>query len=285
MEHEFSLLGEKILEKKFDIARRVHEARLSEAGIEQKQFIAHIEENEIINIRVNFVSLFGEALKNGGNKDKAYNEIEKWGKETGEFAYNLGVPLDEALKDTSYYRSFLSEVIEEEIIKRNMSVKTVFGVARIIDPLLDHAVYCFSLTYVHINKKTLEAAKTAFLELSVPVVPLWNGIAILPLVGDIDTERARLLMEETLREAVRLKLSSLILDLSGVAIVDTMVADQLFNVISGLELIGVKTTLTGIRPEIAQTVVSLGIDFSNVLIKANLKQALTDLIFKNGNIK
>lgn len=285
MENEFSLLGEKILEKKFDIARRVHELRLSEASVEQQQFLAHIEEQELINIRANFVSLFGEALINGVNKEKAYDQIEKWGKETGEFAYNLGIPLDEALKDTSYYRSFFSEVIEEEIIKHNMSVKTAFRVARIIDPLLDHAVYCFSLTYVHINKKALEAAKTAFLELSVPVVPLSNGIAILPLVGDIDTERARLLMEETLREAVRLKLSSLILDLSGVVIVDTMVADQLFKVISGLELIGVKTTLTGIRPEIAQTVVSLGIDFSKVLIKANLKQALTDLISKNGDIK
>ncbi|HWO98238.1 MAG TPA: STAS domain-containing protein [Bacillus sp. (in: firmicutes)] len=285
MEHEFSLLGEKILEKKFDIARRVHEQRMFEMSVEQKQLLSQLEEKELINIRANFVGLFGQALIDRSNKGQAYDEIEKWGKETGEFAYNLGIPLDEALKDTSYYRNFLSEVIEDEIIKQDMSVKTVFGVARVIDPLLDHAVYCFSLTYVHINKKALEAAKTAFLELSVPVVPLSNGIAILPLVGDIDTERARLLMEETLREAVRLKLSSLILDLSGVVIVDTMVADQLFKVISGLELIGVKTTLTGIRPEIAQTVVSLGIDFSNVSIKANLKQALSDLIFKKGNIK
>ncbi len=66
-------------------------------------------------------------------------------------------------------------------------------------------------------------------------------------------------------------------DLSGVAIVDTMVADQLFKVIASLKLLGVQTTLTGLRPEIAQTVINIGVDFSNLSIKGNLKQALSDL--------
>jgi rsbT co-antagonist protein RsbR len=279
MEQELTLLGEKILEKKFEIARKVQDIRMAEMNQEMKQRLAQLEEQKIIDIRAYLISLFGEALKDGFDKEKAHKDMEKWGKETGEFAYSLGIPLDEALKDTSCYRRLLSETIEEEMIDGQMSVKSVFQVMRIIDPLLDHAVYCFSLTYVNMNKKALEAAKTAFLELSVPVVPLSDSVAVLPLVGDIDTERARLIMEETLKAAVQLKLSSLILDLSGVLVVDTMVADQLFKVISALELIGVNTILTGIRPEIAQTVVSLGIDFNNVPIKANLKQALTDLVF------
>ncbi|WP_409305559.1 STAS domain-containing protein [Peribacillus sp. SCS-155] len=279
MENELYFLGQKILDKKYEIASKVHEIRLSEASEEQRLLISKLrpKEEEIIEIRANFVALFGDVLVHGVDKQKAYKQIEEWGKETGEFSHSIGVPLDEALKDTSYYRSLISEVIEENVIQHEMSVKTVFAAARIIDPLIDHAVYCFSLTYVHFYKKNLEAAKTAFLELSVPVVPLSKGIAVLPLIGNVDTERARLLMEETLRESVKLNLQVLVLDLSGVVMVDTMVADQIFKVIGALELIGVKTILSGIRPEIAQTVVSLGLDFTNVPIKANLEQALSDL--------
>lgn len=282
MENELKILGETILEVKYEIAKKVHEIRLSGATEAQKQLISQLDEQEVINIRANFVAFFGEALIKGVDKEKAYNDIEKWGKETGQFAYSLGVPLDEALKDTAFYRTFISKIIEEAAIKRNLSVKTVFASARVIDPLLDHAVYCFSLTYVDFYKKTLESAKTAFIELSVPVVPLSKGIAVLPLVGNIDTERARLLMEKTLEEAGRLNLSHLILDLSGVVVVDTLVADQIFKVMDALKLLGVQTIITGIRPEIAQTVVSLGLDFSKQVTRATLQQALVDVhLFQN----
>ncbi|WNS77817.1 STAS domain-containing protein [Domibacillus sp. DTU_2020_1001157_1_SI_ALB_TIR_016] len=277
MENELKILGETIVEAKYDIAKKVHEIRLSEAAEAQKHLISQLDEQQAIEIRANFVSLFGEALILGVDKEKAYADIEKWGKETGRFIHSLGVPLDEALKDTAYYRAFISEVIEEAAVKHNMSVRTVFASARVIDPLLDHAVYCFSLTYIHFYKESLENAKTAFIELSVPVVPLSKGIAVLPLIGNIDTERAGLLMEETLKAAKRLNLTHLILDLSGVLMVDTMVADQIFKVIDALKLLGVQTILTGIRPEIAQTVVSLGLDFSKQVTWANLQQALADI--------
>ncbi|MGB8269892.1 MAG: STAS domain-containing protein, partial [Priestia megaterium] len=104
-----------------------------------------------------------------------------------------------------------------------------------------------------------------------------KGIAILPLIGEVDTERATLLLEETLKKANELKLSHLLFDLSGVMIVDTMVAQQIFNIVDALRLLGVKTMLIGIRPEVAQTMVHLGINFSEITVKANLEQALLSL--------
>ncbi|MGB8268087.1 MAG: STAS domain-containing protein, partial [Priestia megaterium] len=124
----------------------------------------------------------------------------------------------------------------------------------------------------------LERAQSAFLELSVPVVPLAKGMAILPLIGNIDTERANYLMEETLKSVNRLQLQRLILDLSGVYIIDTMVADRIFKVIDSLKLLGVETILTGIRPEVAQTIVSIGIDFSSLTIKSSLQKAIEDVL-------
>ncbi|MDP4169359.1 MAG: STAS domain-containing protein [Bacillota bacterium] len=276
MEDSLRLLGENLLKNKLEIAKKVHESRIVGITEEEKRQLASIEE-DIIQMRVHFISLFGEILKDHLDEEAAFQKVTEWGKETGEIVFKLGAPLDEALKDTRYYRSFIWQSLKDDIKKNNMSIDLVFELGAILNPLLDHAAYAFSLTYVHQHQMTLENAKNAFLELSVPVVPLTKGVAILPLIGNIDTERANMLMEETLISANKLQLQRLILDLSGVYIVDTMVADRIFKVIASLKLLGVETVLTGIRPEVAQTIVSIGLDFSNLSIKANLQKAMEEL--------
>ena len=267
-------LGERILEKKYEIAKMVHTHRM--ADLKEIKDV-NLTNEEIIELRANFISYFGQALMAKIDEKTIFDQIVKWAKESGEFASNLGVSLSEALEDTTYYRKFIWEVLKEEIRNHNMSTDTIFELITIIDPLLDKAVFAFSLTYVNIHQETLKKAKSAFLELSIPVVPITKGIAILPLVGEVDTERATLLLEETLKKANELKLSHMLFDLSGVMIVDTMVAHQIFNIVEALGLLGVKTILIGIRPEVAQTMIQLGIDFSQITIKANLEQALLGL--------
>ncbi|MED4256654.1 STAS domain-containing protein [Priestia megaterium] len=267
-------LGEKILEKKYEIAQMVHTHRL--ANLKEVKDV-NVTKEEIIELRANFISYFGQALMAKNDQKTIFDQIVKWAKESGEFASNLGISLSEALEDTTYYRKFIWEVLKEEIRNHNISTDTIFELITIIDPLLDKAVYAFSLTYVNFHHETLKKAKSAFLELSVPMVPITKGIAILPLIGEVDTERASLLLDETLKKANELKLSHLLFDLSGVMIVDTMVAHQIFKIIEALGLLGVKTMLIGIRPEVAQTMIQLGIDFSKIMIKANLEQALLGL--------
>ncbi|MCM3711515.1 STAS domain-containing protein [Sporosarcina luteola] len=279
MINEMGLLGRTLVEEKINIARKIHELRLSEIPDDQRQLIPSQIEDEIIRMRANFIGLFGEFLAKPEKRETAYDQIEKWAKETSEYVYKLGVPLDEALKDTSLYRTFIHEVIENTVITHDMSVKSLLATCKIIDPLLDHAVYCFSLTFVNFYTVNLDNAKRAFIELSVPIVSISDDIAILPLIGDIDTERALMLMDNTTKEVGRLKISYLILDLSGVAIVDTMVAQHIFNLSSTLKLLGVQTIITGVRPEVAQTAVSLGLDFSDQMTKGTLKQALVELKF------
>ncbi|MBB4825002.1 rsbT co-antagonist protein RsbR [Sporosarcina luteola] len=277
MLNEMELLGKTLQEEKIKISRKIHDVRLSELPEDQRQLIpSHIEE-EIVRMRASFVDLFGEFLAKPEKREMAYELIEKWANETSEYVFKLGVPLDEALKDTSLYRTYINEVIENMVTAHDMSVKTLLATSKIIDPLLDYAVYCFSLTFVNFYTVNLDNARKAFIELSVPIVSISNDVAILPLIGDIDTERALMLMENTTKEVGRLKISYLILDLSGVAIVDTMVAHHIFNLSSTLKLLGVKTILTGVRPEVAQTAVSLGLDFSEQITKGTLQQALSEL--------
>ncbi|EDL64334.1 STAS domain-containing protein [Bacillus sp. SG-1] len=280
MTNELQAIGSMILEKKHVIAEEVHKDRLT--GVARPDAILrNFEELEpkILEIRAEFISLFGNALINHQDKQKALNEIEEWGRKNGDYIFHLGVALDEALKDTSFYRQYIWKAIKDTSKETAVSAEAIFEIVDIIDPLLDKAVYYFSLTYVDNFQRSLENAHTAFLELSVPVVPLGPEIGILPLIGNIDTERARLLMEETLKHAEKLKLSHLVIDLSGVLTVDTMVADQLFKVIDALALIGVKTIITGIRPEVSHTMVSLGVNLNHLTVKGTLHQALKELKF------
>jgi rsbT co-antagonist protein RsbR len=274
MENQLKFIGEHIVDKKYEIAMQVHENRLAGVSAIEREAITPIEK-DIIDIRANYIGIYGEILIDQLSQEEAFERMFTWGKETGDYIYKLGVPLDEALIDTSYYRTFIWSAIEQLIRDNNMNLDIVFKVLSIIDPLMDNAVYSFSLTYVKSYQLTLETANSAFLELSVPVVPLTKGVAILPVIGNIDTERARLLMEQTLEEATRQNLSYLLFDLSGVLIVDTMVANQIFRIINALSLVGVHTVLTGIRPEVAQTMVSLGIDIKGLMIKKNLEQAFS----------
>jgi rsbT co-antagonist protein RsbR len=271
-------LGKMIVEKKYEIANLVHIDRMAAVVMseEERRQYEQIEEH-IIEIRANFIKLFGEALIEHLDKQKAFDNIHAWGNETGEYFFNLGVPLDEALKDASYYRKYIWQAIQVEAEVQNMSAATVFKVIAIFDPLLDKAIYSFSLTYVESYQRSIKNAQIAFLEMSVPVVPLLKGVAVLPLIGNIDTERANIIMEKTLKSASKLQLEKLIIDLSGIHIVDTVVADQIFKVVDALSLLGVQTIITGIRPEVAQIVVSEGIDFSGLNTKANLSQAMNEI--------
>jgi rsbT co-antagonist protein RsbR len=120
----------------------------------------------------------------------------------------------------------------------------------------------------------LKAHQEMIHELSSPIITIKKDVALLPLVGDIDTARAKVILESTLQQCADKHIAYLYIDLSGVAMVDTMVAHQIFQLIDALNLLGVKSTLSGIRPEIAQTAIQLGLSFTNVRIKSNLAHAL-----------
>lgn len=120
----------------------------------------------------------------------------------------------------------------------------------------------------------LESQQEMINELSSPVILLNEDTALLPLVGDIDTARAKYILENTLQQCAEKKVGCLYIDLSGVLVIDTMVAHQLFQLHDALSLLGIQTTLAGIRPEIAQTAVQLGLSFEKVPVASTLAKAL-----------
>ncbi|RAV98705.1 STAS domain-containing protein [Pseudochryseolinea flava] len=111
-------------------------------------------------------------------------------------------------------------------------------------------------------------------EISTPVIRVWDGILALPIIGTLDSSRTQVVMESLLQEIVETGSSIAILDISGVPAVDSLVAQHLIKTVSATRLMGAECIISGIRPEIAQTVVHLGIDLSQVITKSSLASAL-----------
>ncbi|TCZ71810.1 STAS domain-containing protein [Flaviaesturariibacter aridisoli] len=111
-------------------------------------------------------------------------------------------------------------------------------------------------------------------EISTPVIRLWDGILALPIIGTLDSARTQVVMESLLQQIVDTSSTIAILDISGVPAVDSLVAQHLIKTVSATRLMGAECIISGIRPEIAQTIVHLGIDLSNIVTKATLASAL-----------
>ncbi|MBT2661220.1 STAS domain-containing protein [Bacillus sp. ISL-45] len=204
-------------------------------------------------------------------------KVKDWGKRMSEDKVRLGLSLSESIQHFNSIRGVLWEELSVMAEKsENLSTEESLRLGNLINEFIDGQIIIFTNSYTGQANKRLRAQQEVIDELSTPVISIVDGVAVLPIIGDIDTHRARILMEHTLRETKDNEVDCLIIDLSGVFIVDTMVAQELFKIIDSLKLTGVDVNLTGMRPELAHSVVTLGINFDNVKMYNNLGQALKD---------
>jgi len=276
MKEELQYIGEKIVKNNAELANNLSELMYVEYNQKLHQY--GIEEYQIMDWRTKLIQYIGESLF---KDQKAVNKkITNLATYIGKTIAENGISLKHAIKSISFVRHVIWNVFTEELEQNRFSPITMLSVSKIIDPFLDEICYIFSQIYEVQTKKKMDVAYTALEELSVPIVPITIGIAVMPIIGEIDTHRSALIMQTGLAKSVHMELTHLILDISGVQIMDTMVADNLFKLVYSLRLLGVETILTGIRPEIAQTSVKLGIDFRKINTKATLEQALEEIGFR-----
>jgi rsbT co-antagonist protein RsbR len=202
-------------------------------------------------------------------------KMNDWGKRVSEDKVRLGLSLSQSVQHFNIIRGAIWEELSAMADKmKELSAGECLRIGNLINDFIDDLILTFTNSYTGQAIKRLRAQQEVIDELSTPVISIVDGVAVLPIIGDIDTHRARILMEHTLRETKNKEVDCLIMDLSGVFIVDTMVAQEIFKIIDSLKLTGVDVNLTGMRPELAQSVVTLGINFDNVKMYNNLGQAL-----------
>jgi rsbT co-antagonist protein RsbR len=133
-------------------------------------------------------------------------------------------------------------------------------------------------SYVRAREELIADQSEQLLELSTPVVKLWEGVVAVPLVGTLDSARAQVVMERLLQTLVDTGSPYAIIDITGVPAVDTQVAQHILKTVVAARLMGADCIISGIRPQIAQTIVALGIEFGDIATKASLADALRHVI-------
>jgi rsbT co-antagonist protein RsbR len=136
--------------------------------------------------------------------------------------------------------------------------------------------------YQQARESVISRQQEELIELSTPVVELWPGILALPLIGTLDSERTQVVMETLLQRLVATGSSIAVIDITGVPMVDTLVAQHLLKTVAAAQLMGADCIISGIRPQIAQTIVHLGIDLSSVATKASLSDAFALALKRRG---
>ncbi|CAM3945064.1 RsbT co-antagonist protein RsbRA [Pseudomonas reidholzensis] len=129
-------------------------------------------------------------------------------------------------------------------------------------------------TYQKAREGVIKRQQEELLELSTPVVKLWDGVLALPLIGTLDSQRSQTVMESLLQRIVDTGSEIAIIDITGVPTVDTLVAQHLLKTVTAIRLMGADCIISGVRPQIAQTIVHLGLDLGTLTTKSNLADAL-----------
>jgi len=176
--------------------------------------------------------------------------------ETAMFVFSLKEPLFKALR---------ARVVEADALTDALWKLTVT-----IDKLGLLTVEAYQAT----RQRIIERQQQELLDLTTPVVRLWESVVALPLIGTLDSERTQVVMESLLESIVANEAAIAIIDITGVPTVDTLVAQHLLKTVAAAHLMGAECIISGIRPQIAQTIVHLGVDLGNVVTKATLEDAL-----------
>ncbi len=227
-----------------------------------------------------FIGLLADALATGETvQSSGYDPLREM---LGEISTSRALQGFTARETAIYVFSLkrpLFTAIREELAKDPGAMADEMGNAT---ELLDNLGLDTTDAYLKAREQTIRRQQEEMLELSTPVVKLWEGILALPLIGTLDSARTQVVMESLLEAIVTTNSQVAIIDITGVPTVDTVVAQHLLKTVTAARLMGADCIISGVRPQIAQTIVHLGINLLDVTTKATLSDAFALAIKKSG---
>ena len=210
-----------------------------------------------------------------GHVDDNYVERRR---RVGEMHARIGLPLNTYFAGMNMFMELYNEIVGRSELETTEQIRMTESIAKLLH--LDTAIVVD--TYNALVEKTLTEQSRSLMEMSTPVTEIWAGILLLPIVGIIDSQRARDIMNATLKKIAETQARVFILDISGVGVVDTAVANHLIKITKATALMGCACTISGVSPAIAQTIVDLGIDVGRVKTTATMQDALAHAFHRVG---
>ncbi|MBN8237105.1 RsbT co-antagonist protein RsbRA [Halobacillus kuroshimensis] len=253
--------------------------RLKNVVLEHSDDIVNMWLKEVDAHKKNdYTSTISEEMFENTNREFVnviFSSIEKQGLSSdlddfSERLINLGWPLSYLTDGMQVFRRVVTDFIlkQSEKVNSDHFSEILREVDGWVDPIINRLVNEYSGSWEHI----VSLQRVALQELSAPLIPVMDNITIMPLIGTIDTERAKLIMENLLDGVIKHNAEVVLIDITGVPVVDTMVAHHIIQAAEAVRLIGSRCILVGIRPEIAQTIVNLGIDLGKFPTKSSLRK-------------
>lgn len=187
-------------------------------------------------------------------------------------------PSDTATAVLSLKKPIFELVRKETGADPDALAREMWASTHLIDALALHTTEVFQQA----REQVVLRQQEDLLELSTPVIKLWDGILALPMIGTLDSARTQTVMESLLQKIVEIEAEVAIIDITGVPTVDTLTAQHLLKTVTAARLMGVDCIISGIRPQIAQTIVQLGVDLSGVITKATLADAFALALRQRG---
>lgn len=274
MSQEFETLLAAVREEEKDIVESwLSEARVTDTGARRT---AQTEALDILrHLR--------EALEAGG--DPSRFETAAWAP-MRELLGNLSktrAAKGQSAADTSLFVLALKKPLFASLQRRladdpQAMAASLWTLSTTVDKLAQHTVGTYQLAREEIIRRQQEE----LLELSTPVIKLWHGVLAVPMIGVLDSSRTQMVMEALLQKIVDTGSELAIIDITGVPTVDTLVAQHLLKTVTAIRLMGADCIISGVRPQIAQTIVHLGIDLQGVRTKATLADALAMALQQTG---
>lgn len=230
----------------------------------EEQRLNHLTNEIYLSTNRRFIIVLIESISL--NESARNEEIKAFSTEQ----IRLGWPLQYLTKGLQLFKKVLIEFLQHGEQGKLESINIYSEIQSWIDPIIDQLISEYTGSWEQMDN----LQKLALKELSAPLIPVFDGICVMPLVGTIDTERARTIMENLLNGVIKFESQVVLIDITGVPIVDTMVAHHLIQASEAVRLVGADCILVGIRPEIAQTIVNLGIQLSKFPTTSSLRKGI-----------
>jgi rsbT co-antagonist protein RsbR len=268
--------NESITLKEFFLSNKDNfEERLLEEAINVKDKIDEIHRIGNINLLSNAHKLVLLIV------DEREHELISFAKQEGIAWANYSITIAFKLEWIQAIRRTVWDFLYNFDLNNNNdhSAEFYFTLEKNINRLFDQFLNSFFIQYTNYKDELLETQRKLLENLSVPIIPISEAISIIPLIGAIDNKRASTIEDKLITEIGNSHIQTLILDLSGVAMMEIEVMQHLIRVINGISMMGCKTIITGLRPEIVKVVINSGISFEQVAeLKGTLQFALSDYL-------
>ena len=239
-----------------------------------------IKESDLREESRRFLQLFTAVMEENGDDENAgsWKSVKDMLGEVSRSRVVQGFGPSETATFVFSLKQPIFDMLRREIRDVEELCREIWATTTVLDKL---GLYTTE-AYLKSRESIISRQQQELMELSTPVVQLWDNVLALPLIGTLDSERTQVVMENLLEKVVETGAKIAIIDITGVPTVDTLVAQHLLKTVAAARLMGADCIISGIRPQIAQTIVHLGINLADIITKATLADAFTIALQRTG---